>query len=1123
MILLFPDADTLRLVVGTDGLVPADVLLAPATTSADADGRVAVETDTKLTRKQLAELAALGVSGSRRHLGETRAVACWPQLLPAEKLPAPPALASAAPVLFELASADLPELAGELLRLGNDRQQLLTLSDGRALLRVVGPPYYSLLRALDDPEGRIRAFAEAAPRVWVQVGFAHPFAALLKPADGQVLLIAPPARWDAVPDGPFRDIYEALDLTLPATRVDWQAVEDQSKLTVPITLAPSGGTDPAELWVLRGDGVAALDQFAREADARLLLRLKFAVANAPDGRVVVLRTTASRLAPPALELPGALGFRPFSRLPNLYLPVGRRLAPTLRRDAVRTLLADDPDRLVWLYPAAGRDFTPESVPEASFRPLADWVEYVIGEHHAPLAEWVAATTFAFEPFVCGDGDKPKPTRPSDDAPRARKSSGKSPPPSPAQPAAPTAEYVAEPVLIAPAAAPAVEWRLRRDVLEKRFLAVDGPLDHPDRTALWPELATANAGAGEPGEAAVCWLNAAWAGDPSAVANWAKTEPPAADAVFDAPDPTPGEARQAVARFLSEASAAPLPAVQKFLTANEVKLPARAVWLAALKLAEKAGADALGLARVRDRLLARMLDEGLNPERDLPGFLRFAGLNDSERVRLVRAGASTLHDEARRWCEASLNQHSGVLDGGKDRTATLGYLDLLFAFGMARLGDTAASEQLTASARKTFDAIPTPAAKTAAAWLADAYSHRVSQATAGKSHAGTLPADLMGRLDALRAGAAPTAAGGMSDQQAVAYAIDRLRYTSRVLEPVEKLDPYRSQKRHAGPLHAALMGLEHLAEPAVLARKVRELYDGGGDGRPTPLTRSAVLVAAIPLAHRAGEAFTLELIDQLAELVTTSPPPDVDGCEVHGHLLERGLFLAGFYDRREVVQRLIEVFVQTARGRPEDQRFTLVNAVAVPGLRSLRKLGLKDEIDKLAGRLPEVAFAGQPVTGVPARYLGKPPLLGLAVPAALAVASGWQLVGLTDRASAVLADAEGLLLGPAADKLTAKNYPRACQAYLSAAGFGPPDVGVQRLTHLFRAMREPRLVGRVVNGLTPAPILSVFHLGVAEEAVLAASGDEFALGAAGRRWLEEDEQLVRRRLHRDMARALERGL
>jgi hypothetical protein len=354
---------------------------------------------------------------------------------------------------------------------------------------------------------------------------------------------------------------------------------------------------------------------------------------------------------------------------------------------------------------------------------------------------------------------------------------------------------------------------------------------------------------------------------------------------------------------------------------------------------------------------------------------------------------------------------------------------------------------------------------------------------------------------------------------MAYAIDRQRHTSRILEPVEKLDPYRVEKRHAGQLHDSLLGLERLAEPTVLARRVRELYDTGSDGRPTPKSRSLVLEAAIPLAHRAGEAFTLELIGKLIELVAAAPPADATGCETYGHLLERGLFLAGFYDRRDVVQRLVELFVTTARNRPDDQRFTLVNAVAVPGLRSLRRLGLKEEIDRLAGRLPEVAFGTQPVTGVPARYLAKPQLLGQAVAASLAVAAGWNLVGLADRAGPVLADAEGLLTGPQADKLSFLYYPRVVRAYLAAAGFGPPDVGLQRMTRLFAAMREPRLAARVSNSRSSSPILSEFHLAVAEEAVLAASGDEFALGDAGRRWLEEDEQLVRRRLHRDMARAL----
>jgi hypothetical protein len=345
----------------------------------------------------------------------------------------------------------------------------------------------------------------------------------------------------------------------------------------------------------------------------------------------------------------------------------------------------------------------------------------------------------------------------------------------------------------------------------------------------------------------------------------------------------------------------------------------------------------------------------------------------------------------------------------------------------------------------------------------------------------------------------------------------------VLEPHEKLHYYRSQMK-AGPLHDETLKLEKLPDPGVFARRVRELYDRGVDGRATPSTRTDVLFAALPLAHRGGEALVLELCTRVAELLIAHPPADAEMGRKYGALLERGLFLAGFYDRREVVQQLVEVFVKVAGGRPDEQRFPLVNAVAVQALRSLRRLGLRDELDRLAGKLPGLVFGTQPPAGVAARYLGKPLVLAEAVPAALAVAAGWQQVGLADRAKPVLDDAEQLLTGPAADKLGFNKYPTVVQAYLSATGFGPADAGLDRMTRLFVTMRgEERLAKLVKNGRTSAPVFSVFHLGVTEDAVLAATGDEFALGPAGRRWLEEDEQLVRRRLHRDMARALERGL
>ena len=59
--------------------------------------------------------------------------------------------------------------------------------------------------------------------------------------------------------------------------------------------------------------------------------------------------------------------------------------------------------------------------------------------------------------------------------------------------------------------------------------------------------------------------------------------------------------------------------------------------------------------------------------------------------------------------------------------------------------------------------------------------------------------------------------------------------------------------------------------------------------------------------------------------------------------------------------------------------------------------------------------------------------------------------------------------------------------------------------------------RVANSWTTAPVYSLNHLRVVEEVVLALTGDEFAAGAAARRWLDENEHLVRQRVHADVRR------
>ncbi|MBY0513971.1 MAG: hypothetical protein K2P78_08685, partial [Gemmataceae bacterium] len=420
MILLFPDLDTLRLCV-TGNVVAPDVVLAPAAASFDDQNRIYVEPSVGLSKTTMKDLDRLGVKGSKRHATDVpEPVASWLQLFPATRGAAPPVLSSQATVLFELESADdLPVLVTEMLRLGNDRQSFRWFAapdapDGRrALLRVIGPPYYTLLRALDRTASGtaqpVRAYVERAPRVWVEIGHDHPFAAQVRVADQQAVLIRPPRTWTFLDEAPFRDVYDILQFRLPTGPVVWAATEAVEKMAVPLRLTAGAGTDEAELWVLRDDGVAQLDALVRDAEDQLTQRLMFAVAIEPAGRqTVVLRTRPSKLPPPVLPLERAVAFRPFSKLPNLFVPAGRRLHPTLRRDAVRRLLADDPDRVVWLYPDGDNGFVPETVPDAAFRALDEWVEYVIESERLPLAAWIGATRFDFDHFVCTDAGGPKP-------------------------------------------------------------------------------------------------------------------------------------------------------------------------------------------------------------------------------------------------------------------------------------------------------------------------------------------------------------------------------------------------------------------------------------------------------------------------------------------------------------------------------------------------------------------------------------------------------------------------------------------------------------------------------------------------------------------------------------------
>src|SRR5262249_52405791 len=187
----------------TAGIVPESTSIAPARAGFGGTGEIWVEPAHVIPAAVVGELRRLGVEvRDSSDVALDQAVSCWPQLLPLQRA-AIDGAADTAPVLFEVATeAQLTELVGEILRLGNDRPGLRWLDSNhgtRALLRVIGPPYYSLLRALDRPgDTSVVAYREASPRVWVQLGYAHALADHLRAPSGKLLLMRPPCTWTFV-------------------------------------------------------------------------------------------------------------------------------------------------------------------------------------------------------------------------------------------------------------------------------------------------------------------------------------------------------------------------------------------------------------------------------------------------------------------------------------------------------------------------------------------------------------------------------------------------------------------------------------------------------------------------------------------------------------------------------------------------------------------------------------------------------------------------------------------------------------------------------------------------------------------------------------------------------------
>jgi hypothetical protein len=449
--------------------------------------------------------------------------------------------------------------------------------------------------------------------------------------------------------------------------------------------------------------------------------------------------------------------------------------------------------------------------------------------------------------------------------------------------------------------------------------------------------------------------------------------------------------------------------------------------------------------------------GLSLERDVPNFLRFLGGG---------AGGGRSSEQLADRLEELLVTYAKTGRKRKPTEAkeelTGAYVRLVFAYGFARLGRSDRARELRDEARRTLDL-----GDLIHGFLVEAFSARIDHALEGKPVETPLPTEIAGRLNAL----------AKFDR----YKVDRLREVSTILEPQENLEPIRAYQRGdkdpRGPEFEKLRGMtdadelakevERLMEVAVKASSEERdrLFDGLMDFFPL-----------IPARAKRN-------LDRVVESIDPIEPGR------RALILQEALMLAGYFGLSELVRSLAHR-LKTLLGQLAAKQAVAVAGEFGKSLRSLRRVGLKQEAADLL-ELMQNAIAGEGPEEMVAR---------------VQVAGGLIYLGDLERPMPTMTAAHEFLNRP---NITLEQRLLVHQAVASAWSQAPEQnavAGLGKLTAHLKHITDS-------YGTNSHFCRSVIQF--MEALVLGYASEHLALGELGRRWLDEDEYLIRRRIHRTL--------
>jgi hypothetical protein len=423
-------------------------------------------------------------------------------------------------------------------------------------------------------------------------------------------------------------------------------------------------------------------------------------------------------------------------------------------------------------------------------------------------------------------------------------------------------------------------------------------------------------------------------------------------------------------------------------------------------------------------------------------------------------------------------------------STSAYVDLMFAWGHARLGDEHTARRLIALAAERLR----PLEDRAHNWLLRAFSWHIDAALQGHPHRGSWPPIL---IDALE----------MIDESrrvigSYRYVVDRLRQQSRILEPDVHIDAYHPWLRDLPDLARDVSRLlsdrptDRLAGQFTVLRVAADsLPDEWDRLQFYSVAMSSLLAADDTIAPALIAAATELITGQIERLCAGAPPPSKyfrstdHAVESLAWQLSRVVGFAGRLRQSDVVKLHLQMFLRvTASPVKWPGRVGHLGLMTRALCKALAACGLRVEAGELLSRTQEEWAAEYRTSNSDEALLTCITLAGL---------DYWH--GREDRARRVLDLARANM--PRFDK------PRdrvmvACESMEALALARWPEF----MSHFHPLIDN---LGRVPNGFTTSTHFSRLHLEIADRAVLAITTPDFGPPAEVRRSMPKDEFAGRR--------------